>query len=180
MHSKGTVPSVFVLFLTAAPVCDAAELRLYAPPRATTPGRAGWPSPNAEKTDGPFATLERARDEIRKLKQAGGLPEGGVTVGSRGGVYERDQAVRAVAPRIRALRARRSCTAAQPGRAGPAGRRQGGDGLAAGDRSRRCSSAWTRRRAARCCRPTCKALGITDFGAAERRRAGAVLPGPAR
>jgi len=43
--------------------------------------------PNAEGDDGPFATLERARDEIRKLKQAGLLPEGGVTVWLRGGSY---------------------------------------------------------------------------------------------
>jgi len=47
--------------------------------------------PNAEKTDGPFATLERARDAIRKLKQESGLPDGGVTVELRGGTYERNQ-----------------------------------------------------------------------------------------
>ena len=35
----------------------------------------------------PFATLERARDAIRALKQKGGLPPGGVTVWLRGGVY---------------------------------------------------------------------------------------------
>jgi len=43
--------------------------------------------PNGE--DGPFATLERARDAIRALKQAGGLPPGGVTVFVRGGLYRR-------------------------------------------------------------------------------------------
>ncbi|MBM4048993.1 MAG: hypothetical protein FJ279_28165, partial [Planctomycetes bacterium] len=48
--------------------------------------------PNVAKTDGPFVTLERARDEIRKMKQAGPLPAGGVTVELRGGVYERDKA----------------------------------------------------------------------------------------
>lgn len=37
----------------------------------------------------PFKTLERARDEIRKLKQAGPLPKGGVTVWLAGGLYER-------------------------------------------------------------------------------------------
>ena len=37
----------------------------------------------------PFATLEGARDAIRALKKAGGLPEGGATVVIRGGVYER-------------------------------------------------------------------------------------------
>jgi len=42
--------------------------------------------PNADKTDGPFATLERARAEIRKLKSAGNLKDG-ATVLVRGGTY---------------------------------------------------------------------------------------------
>jgi hypothetical protein len=36
----------------------------------------------------PFATLQRARDEIRQRKLAGPLPSGGITVELRGGVYE--------------------------------------------------------------------------------------------
>ncbi|OGV62482.1 MAG: hypothetical protein A3K19_33545 [Lentisphaerae bacterium RIFOXYB12_FULL_65_16] len=44
--------------------------------------------PNEAKTDGPFATPERARDEIRKLKVEKGLPPGGVTVELREGTYE--------------------------------------------------------------------------------------------
>jgi hypothetical protein len=36
----------------------------------------------------PFKSLERARDEIRRLKAAGLLPVGGITVELRGGVYE--------------------------------------------------------------------------------------------
>jgi len=48
--------------------------------------------PNSNQTDGPFATLERARDEIRTIKQAGEMPQGGVTVELRGGVYQREQA----------------------------------------------------------------------------------------
>jgi hypothetical protein len=43
--------------------------------------------PNKSKNDGPFATLEKARDEIRKLKQSGQMPQGGVTVEIGGGVY---------------------------------------------------------------------------------------------
>ena len=35
----------------------------------------------------PFATLQRARDEIRKLKQRGPLPKGGITVLVTGGRY---------------------------------------------------------------------------------------------
>ena len=36
----------------------------------------------------PFGTLQRAREEIRKLKQHGGLPEGGVAVQVGGGQYK--------------------------------------------------------------------------------------------
>lgn len=39
----------------------------------------------------PFATLERARDAVRALKQQSGLPAGGVTVNVRGGDYTRLQ-----------------------------------------------------------------------------------------
>lgn len=38
----------------------------------------------------PFATLERARDAVREARQ-GGLPQGGVTVWLRGGVYRMDK-----------------------------------------------------------------------------------------
>lgn len=46
---------------------------------------------NAERTDGPFATLDRARDEVRKLKAAGILPDRGITVMVRGGTYSLKQ-----------------------------------------------------------------------------------------
>lgn len=44
--------------------------------------------PNDAKTNGPFATLERARDEIRRMKQNGALPKGGVAVEVLAGRYE--------------------------------------------------------------------------------------------
>lgn len=47
------------------------------------------PSPNKTKTDGPFATLERARDEIRMLRKYGKLPEGVIAIIVRGGTYYR-------------------------------------------------------------------------------------------
>jgi hypothetical protein len=57
-----------------------------------THGNDAWSGtladPNAARTDGPFATLVRARDEIRKRKAAGPLPAGGLAVGVRGGTYE--------------------------------------------------------------------------------------------
>ena len=76
-----------------APAADAA-----ASPKTfyvATNGKDTWSGvravPNAQKSDGPFATLERARDEIRKLKKHGGLPAGGVVVELRGGIYERTE-----------------------------------------------------------------------------------------
>ena len=54
-----------------------------------THGNDAWsgrlPSPNAGMTDGPFASLERARNAIRAKKSAAG----GMSVVIRGGVYAR-------------------------------------------------------------------------------------------
>ena len=49
------------------------------------------PARNQKGTDGPFATLERAREAVRELRRrhGGTLPEGGVRVYIRGGTYER-------------------------------------------------------------------------------------------
>jgi len=61
-------------------------LTLYVAPN----GNDAWSGRSAEPKDGngPFLTLQRARDEIRTLKKEGGLPQGGVGVEIRGGVYE--------------------------------------------------------------------------------------------
>ena len=48
-------------------------------------GKLADPAPT--KTDGPFLTLERARDEIRKLKAAAPATGKGITVVVRGGAY---------------------------------------------------------------------------------------------
>ncbi len=50
-------------------------------------------SPNPQRTDGPFATIERARDAVRTLKQKGQFPKGGVVIEVRGGVYELAQPI---------------------------------------------------------------------------------------
>ena len=52
----------------------------YVAAAATTPGQARWQHHKQDKQDGPFATLERARDEIRKLKAAGPLAQAGECV----------------------------------------------------------------------------------------------------
>lgn len=55
-----------------------------------TDGNDAWsgklPVPNAQKTDGPFAMLQRARGAVRELKEKNGLKEP-VTVMVRGGKY---------------------------------------------------------------------------------------------
>ena len=65
---------------------DAATMQLY----VSTEGNDGWTgrldAPNKDKTDGPFATLGKAKSELRGLKQAGKLT-GPVTVLLRGGRY---------------------------------------------------------------------------------------------
>jgi hypothetical protein len=48
-------------------------------------------APNAAKSDGPFATLEAARDAVRDLKARGKMPTGGVTVWLREGTYRLSQ-----------------------------------------------------------------------------------------
>jgi hypothetical protein len=61
-----------------------------------TDGNDAWSGrlaePNAAKTDGPFATLQRARDAIRSLKAPGPLAEP-VTVTLRGGVYRVEKTI---------------------------------------------------------------------------------------
>ena len=56
----------------------------------STDGDDGWSgkleAPNAEKTDGPFATIARARDAIHEMKVDGGL-SGPVNVMVRGGTH---------------------------------------------------------------------------------------------
>ncbi|HID24780.1 MAG TPA: right-handed parallel beta-helix repeat-containing protein, partial [Planctomycetaceae bacterium] len=57
-------------------------------------GRDDWTGrraqPNAARTDGPFATIDRARDAIRRLKRKGPIP-GPVEVLIRGGMYFLDE-----------------------------------------------------------------------------------------
>jgi hypothetical protein len=48
-------------------------------------------SPNIAQSDGPLASLERARDTIREMKAEGPLPDGGVIVELQGGVYQRER-----------------------------------------------------------------------------------------
>lgn len=80
------------LVLAAAVAAEKPAITLYVAPD----GNDGWsgslPVPNADGTDGPLATLARARDRVRELKAAGPLP-GPAQVLLRGGVYRLSQTV---------------------------------------------------------------------------------------
>jgi parallel beta-helix repeat protein len=89
MLAKGTLASVLpalVLVLAAAGIALAGQTYYVA-----TDGSDQWsgrlPAPNAARSDGPFATLVRARDAVRRAKTGpGGLSEA-VHVQIRGGTY---------------------------------------------------------------------------------------------
>ena len=83
------------------PPVDPAEHRLELPP-APKPGltlyvAADGSDAAAGSVRQPFATLERARDEIRARKARGGLPQGGVAVCLGGGEYRRSDSFRLTA-----------------------------------------------------------------------------------
>ena len=61
---------------------------LYIAPNGNDAWSGTRSEPNADKSDGPFATLEGARDALRKLRKEGRLPDEGVTVEMRAGTYE--------------------------------------------------------------------------------------------
>ncbi len=74
---------------TALALVPASAATIYVAPN----GNDAWTGRQAPAAapDGPVATLARARDLIRAMKQAGGLPAGGVTVELAAGVYEQAQ-----------------------------------------------------------------------------------------
>jgi len=64
------------LLLLMVGVCAAAPLKLY----VATDGQDTWSGrierPNADRTDGPLASVVEARDRLRALRVGGGLPDG--------------------------------------------------------------------------------------------------------
>jgi hypothetical protein len=73
---------------------NAKEVVLYVSPSGNDSWSGRLPSPNKKKTDGPFATLQRALNEIAKLKaQSAGMLTQPVTIMLRGGVYFLDEPV---------------------------------------------------------------------------------------
>ncbi|MCL5019360.1 MAG: hypothetical protein M1426_02635, partial [Patescibacteria group bacterium] len=80
--------SLIIFVVSAIPLFAQTKGLIYF---VSTTGNDEWsgtlPVQNADKTDGPFATLERARDAILSLKQNEDLPDGGVTIYLREGIY---------------------------------------------------------------------------------------------
>ena len=77
------------LLLLVPIAAEALDLHVAVDGRDTWSGRLA--KPTTANTDGPFATLERARDELRQLKRTGGLPSGGVIVWIGAGIHPRRQ-----------------------------------------------------------------------------------------
>jgi len=84
-----------VMSITAAQTQPSLELYVAVNGNDAWSGRPV--APNDQKTDGPYATLERARDEIRKIKKRLGELPPGITVWIRGGDYHLDRTFELVA-----------------------------------------------------------------------------------
>ncbi|HFE51984.1 MAG TPA: right-handed parallel beta-helix repeat-containing protein, partial [Bacteroidetes bacterium] len=89
MKNRSALAVTVALIVAIAFACGPQRkpLRFYVSPE----GNDGWsgrhPAPARDGQDGPFATLERAREAIRDLKQSRTYPRAGVTVVLRGGTY---------------------------------------------------------------------------------------------
>ncbi|MFA6239300.1 MAG: hypothetical protein WC655_00135, partial [Candidatus Hydrogenedentales bacterium] len=82
------VASITLVFsaMTAA-AGEAPSQLLFVSPEGNDAWSGKLAVPNEAKTDGPFATLIRARDEARKMKAETGTALGGLTITVRGGSY---------------------------------------------------------------------------------------------
>ncbi len=95
----------FALLLSVG-VPAAEATRFFVSPRGDDSWSGGTDEPDKARTNGPFATLERARDAVRELKRTSGLPPAGVEIEVRGGRYALERPL--------ALTAEDSGTAAGP------------------------------------------------------------------
>lgn len=101
--TRGLLAVVVSFIYLAVSFSAAATKRAVESPQAdfyvATNGNDSWSgklaAPNAQKTDGPFATLERARDAVRELRNNQKKPASspGISVLLRGGVYPRTQPI---------------------------------------------------------------------------------------
>ena len=80
--------TVVLLSLAVSATTGAEPSRLFVSPGGSDRWSGTLAESNAGRTDGPLATIEGARNSIRKIKAATGLPGGGITVELAGGRYE--------------------------------------------------------------------------------------------
>jgi len=85
------VLTIIVLSIAAAGQEAAAKLYFYVSPAGKDNWSGRLSTPAVDGQDGPFRTLQRARDAIRRLKKAGPLPAGGVEVIVQPGAYILDE-----------------------------------------------------------------------------------------
>lgn len=72
----------------AAALSAAESTRFFVSPQGDDRWSGLMAEPGPGKTDGPFATLGRARDALRDLRKAGCFPQGGACVEILGGTYQ--------------------------------------------------------------------------------------------
>jgi hypothetical protein len=64
---------------------------LYVSPTGKDQWSGHLAAPNQDASDGPFATLQKARDAVRAMKKSAGLPEHGVTIWLTPGTHSLEQ-----------------------------------------------------------------------------------------
>ncbi|MCU0492223.1 MAG: right-handed parallel beta-helix repeat-containing protein [Chloroflexaceae bacterium] len=84
---------LLVLVSCASPLPPTNRLSFYVAPNGNDSWSGRLAGANWLGSDGPFASLEKARDAIRAQQASGGLPPGGAVVYMRGGVYQQLQPV---------------------------------------------------------------------------------------
>jgi len=88
--SRFALALTLVFAIWTAGVSDAADAEFYVSPRGSDAWSGTVAEPNAERTDGPFASLARARDAVR---ESGKSRSGDVVVLLRGGTYRPKETV---------------------------------------------------------------------------------------
>ncbi len=91
MMTRNVIQIVLLALITVS-VCNASSARadFYVSTRGSDSWSGTLPAPNAQGTDGPFATLERARDAVRDLKKS---KSGDIVVLVRAGTYKLERTV---------------------------------------------------------------------------------------
>ncbi len=86
LKSVGLVLLCCVSLPMTAALAD--PLRLYVAPGGNDSWSGTLRQANDIGTDGPFGSLERARDDVRIRRAAGTIPAGGVEIELQAGIYE--------------------------------------------------------------------------------------------